>query len=303
MSNFLIIIFCLFAGYLLKKTKLVKADGYKAINVWIIYIGLPATSFRYLPGLNWDNELLLLLLSPLFILLGSMVFISLLQKPLGLSRRTTSTLMLVSGFSNTSFVGFPLVAAYFGEDRVSWAIISDQVTFFLLSLLGTVIAIRAGSSQKEKVPFAYLAKRVFSFPPLWGCLGALVIPNILDLSSLNPFFQQLSSTVSPLALFSVGMQLSFTFYRSELFAISLSLLYKLLLGPALLLLLCYFLAIEGEIARVGIFEMAMPSLVATSLLLEQFKLNSKLGNSVIGFSILIGLLTSFLMYQCIIYLL
>lgn len=303
MSNFLIIIFCLLVGYAMRKTRLIRADGYKIINTWIIYIGLPATSFRYLPSLQWDHELLLLLVSPLFILIGSILFIASLRKPLNLSRRSAATLMLVSGFSNTSFVGFPLVTAYFGAERIGWAIISDQATFFLLSAVGTVIAIRGRSARPAAVPLSYLAKRVFTFPPLLGCLAALLLSAIVDLNPLKPFFGQLSSTVSPLALFSIGMQLSFGFCRAEMFAISLSLGYKLLLGPLLLLLVCYGFGIKGDIAQVGVFEMAMPSLVATSLLLEQFKLNNKLGNAVIGFSILIGLITSWIGYQCIILLL
>ncbi|MGO3805679.1 MAG: AEC family transporter, partial [Sphingobacterium sp.] len=59
----------------------------------------------------------------------------------------------------------------------------------------------------------------------------------------------------------------------------------------------------GEVTQVAIFEMAMPSLVATSLVLQEFRLNSKLGNSVIGLSILIGLITTYLAYFLITYLL
>ncbi|TDS11840.1 AEC family transporter [Sphingobacterium paludis] len=299
MSNFLIIIFCLFAGYVLKERKIVAANGFKSINAWIIYIGLPATSFTYLPGLTWDNRLLLSLLAPVFILIGAILFVMLLRQRLGLSRRTAHTLMLVSGFSNTSFVGFPLVATYFGEKQISWAIISDQMTFFLLSSVGTIIAIRGSSSRGNMVTFSQIVKKVLSFPPLWGCIGALLLPRFFDMQPLAPFFAQLASTVSPLALFSIGMQLSFSFYKSELYIVSLSLLYKLGLGPMLLLAICYFLHIRGEIAQVAVFEMAMPSLVATSLLLQQFNLNTKFGHTVIGMSILAGLVTTWLSYQCL----
>ncbi|MFD2968883.1 AEC family transporter [Sphingobacterium bambusae] len=303
MSNFLVILFCLFAGYLLKERKIVRADGFKSINTWIVYIGLPATSFRYLPGLHWDDRFLLLLLAPVFILLGAIVFIKLLQRRIGFSRRTAHTLMLVSGFSNTSFVGFPLVASYFGDKQISWAIISDQMTFFLLSAVGTVIALKGTAGNGKNISLADLCRRVLSFPPLWGCMAALLLPRFIDLDPLQPFFAQLAGTVSPLALFSIGMQLSFSFYRSEIFAVGLSLTYKLLLGPAFLLLLCYGFGMKGQIAQVAIFEMAMPNLVATSLLLQQFNLNAKLGHTVIGLSILAGLGSTWLFYQVLVFLL
>lgn len=294
MSNFLIIIFCLFAGYFLRKAKIVKHDGYKAINTWILYIGLPAVSFKYLPGLQWDNALLVALMSPVVLLAGAYLFIKCLEKPLGLSPRSSHTLILVSGLANTSFVGFPLVATYFGQQQIKWAIISDQSTFFLLSSVGTYIAIKGSLGKPLSVGFVQTAKRIVRFPPLIGSVLALVLSRVVDMRALDPFFTQLASTVSPLALFSIGVQLSFSFYRSEVFAISLSLFYKLILGPGLLILLCYFLNLRGEITQVAIFEMAMPSLVATSLVLQEFRLNSKLGNSVIGLSILIGLVTTYL---------
>ncbi|NQD70840.1 AEC family transporter [Sphingobacterium shayense] len=300
MSNFLIILFCLFAGYLLRRARIVKPDGFKAINTWILYIGLPAVSFKYLPGLQWDNALLVALISPTILLAGAYVFIKCLEKPLGLSARSSHTLILVSGLANTSFVGFPLVATYFGQQEIKWAIISDQSTFFLLSSVGTYIAIKGALGTQASLGVAQIAKRIVRFPPLVGCILALVLSRLIDLNPLDPFFTQLASTVSPLALFSIGMQLSFNFYRSEIFAISVSLFYKLILGPGLLILFCYFLNLRGEVTQVAIFEMAMPSLVATSLVLQEFRLNSKLGNSVIGLSILLGLLTTYIAYLFII---
>ncbi|MGO3807317.1 MAG: AEC family transporter, partial [Sphingobacterium sp.] len=235
MSNFLIIIFCLFAGYLLRRAKVVKSDGYKAINTWILYIGLPAVSFKYLPGLQWDNTLLVALLSPAVLFAGAYLFIKCLERPLGLSARSSHTLILVSGFANTSFVGFPLVATYFGQQQIKWAIISDQSTFFLLSSIGTYIAIKGSLGKPLSVGFGQTAKRIVRFPPLIGCVLALVFSRVVDMRALDPFFSQLASTVSPLALFSIGMQLSFSFYRSEVFAISLSLFYKLIVGPGFLI--------------------------------------------------------------------
>ncbi len=293
----------MFAGYLLRRARIVKPDGFKAINTWILYVGLPAVSFKYLPGLQWDNTLLVALISPVFLLFGAYVFIKSLEKPLGLSKRSSHTLILVSGLANTSFVGFPLVATYFGQPQIKWAIISDQSTFFLLSSVGTYIAIKGALGKPASMGIVQTAGRIVRFPPLIGCVMALILGRITDMTPLDPFFTQLASTVSPLALFSIGMQLSFNFYRSEVFAVSISLFYKLILGPGLLILLCYFLNLKGEVTQIAIFEMAMPSLVATSLVLQEFRLNSKLGNSVIGLSILLGLFTSYIAYFFIIELL
>lgn len=302
MSNFLIIIFCLLVGYLLRQTSIVKPDGYRSINAWIIYVGLPATSFVYLPDLVWSRDLILALLGPVVIFGGSWLFVKLLEKPFRLSKRTVATLILVSGLSNTSFVGFPLVSYYFGEEMLKWAIISDQTTFFLLSSLGVIIAIK-GTGSEGKINLIKTLKRVFTFPPLLACLTVLLISPWYNFSDFKPFFKTLAGTVTPLALFSIGMQLSFSFYKSELKIMSLSILYKLFLGPLAFILFCYFFSYKGEVAQIAAFEMAMPSLVATGIVLNEFGLNTKLGNGIIGVSIILGLITTYLAYNLINYLL
>lgn len=80
MFNFLMIAFCLLAGYLVRRFKLVPSDSYKAINTWVIYIGLPATAFKYLPTLAWDNTLLVAVVAPMLILLGSVMFVKVLGR-------------------------------------------------------------------------------------------------------------------------------------------------------------------------------------------------------------------------------
>lgn len=103
--------------------------------------------------------------------------------------------------------------------------------------------------------------------------------------------------MSPIALFSIGLQLNFGLVKQEVPNIAYAALYKLIIGPAILVLLAFLLELKGEIIQVSLFEMAMPSLVATSIVLHEFKLNTKVGNSVIGLTIPIGLLTSYFWFM------
>ncbi len=240
------------------------------------------------------------MLGPILVLSGSVLFFYIVEKVTRISKRTSHTLMLIAGLSNTSFVGFPLITAYFGVDALPIGIVSDQMTFFLLSSVGVIIAMKGSLKKNKQVDYKFILKRVFTFPPLIGCLLALIIPKFIDISSLDDFFKILGSTVSPIALFSIGLQLNFGIVKSEIPNISYALIYKLILAPALVVLIALSLGLKGEIIQVSMFEMAMPSLVATSIILNQFKLNTKVGNSVIGLSIPIGLLTTFIWYQLLI---
>ncbi|MDP9955909.1 hypothetical protein J2X97_001546 [Epilithonimonas hungarica] len=49
MINFVLIAVCIVAGMIFKSTKTIHPDAHKGINTWIIYLALPAVSFKYLP--------------------------------------------------------------------------------------------------------------------------------------------------------------------------------------------------------------------------------------------------------------
>lgn len=185
---------------------------------------------------------------PVILLAGSVLFY-VLGKIFKLSRRSSHTLMLAAGLSNTSFVGFPLIQAYYGASALPIGIVSDQMTFFLLSTIGVVIAMKGNLKRGKAVDLRYILKRVFTFPPLVGCLLALIVPRIIDLSFLDDFFGSIASTVSPIALFSIGLQLNFGLVKQEVPNIAYAALYKLIIGPAILVLLAFLLELKGRLFR------------------------------------------------------
>src|SRR6185436_3032348 len=118
------------------------------------------------------------------------------------SKPTTEGLTLAGGISNASFLGFPMVAAFYSEKDIAIAVICDQVGFTLLATLGIALAINA--SQSEKSSPKIFIKKILSFPAFWSCTIALTLPRYIDISALDPFFAKLAGTVAPLALFSIG---------------------------------------------------------------------------------------------------
>lgn len=298
MINFVLIIVCTAAGMILKSTKSIHSDAHKGINTWIIYLGLPAVSFKYLPKVEWSFEMLFPILSTILIAFGSWIFMKIYSRSKSYSARSRSSLELASGYSNTSFIGFPLIAAFYGEQYLSIAIICDQTMFFMLSTMGIVAAVKGGS-RSGKVGASFILKRLFTFPPFLGCISALILSEFVDLEFVAPLFDKLAATVIPLALFSVGLQLKLNGWRKLIPQISTSLLYKLILAPVMILVLALIFGIQGDIAKISIFEAAMPTVVTASIIAEQFRLNTKLINLIIGISITIGFVTSAIWFQII----
>lgn len=292
MVNFILIAFCIAIGMLFKTAKLIPVDAHKSINVWILYLALPAVSFKYIPQIRWSVQMLLPVFSSLLVWMGSWLFMEIYCRYKNYSQRSRSTLELASGYSNTSFIGFPLIAAYYGEQDLSIAIVCDQSMFILLATAGIICALKGSGAKPNQISTSFLVKRLLTFPPFLACVLALLLSSFIDLSPTEPFFDKLASTVGPLALFSVGLQLKFKGWRQQLSQISMALLYKLLIAPALVITVILLLGSKGEIAKVSVFEAAMPTLVTSSMIAEQFHLNSRLVNLIIGVSILVGFLTT-----------
>ena len=300
MINFILIILCIAAGMLLKSAKAIHPDAHKGINTWVIYLALPAVSFKYIPKIQWSTEMLFPILSTALIMIGSKILMAIYSKHKNYSPRSQSTLELASGYSNTSFIGFPLIAAFYGEEMLSIAIICDQTMFFLLSTFGIITALKGGS-KTSSIEAKYILHRLFTFPPFLGCLGALIFSPFLDFTLAEPLFDKLAATVSPLALFSVGLQLKFSGWTKLLPQLSFSMFYKLLIAPLLVFAAALLFGIKGDIAKISIFEAAMPTVVSSSIIAEQFRLNTKLINLIIGMSIVVGLATTAIWYEILNY--
>lgn len=279
---------------LFRRSKTLPADAHKGINAWLIYIALPAVSLKYLPHVQWGRELLLPALSPVIIWLAAWVFMKVYSVKKGLPKTTEGALKLTSGLSNTSFVGFPLVMAYFSEKELGIAIICDQVTFALLCTAGVIVAIN--SSGKHALSAKVVLKKLVSFPPFIACVAALTLPNFINISALDPLFDKFAVTVAPLALFSVGLQLKFNGWRDELANLNVGLFYKLILAPALVFAVALLFNLKGPAAQISVFEAAMPSLVTSGIVADEYGLNSKVSNLMIGIGIIAAFATTALWF-------
>lgn len=303
MINFILIIVCISLGFLVKYRRLVPTDAHKGINSWIINIALPAVSFKYLPKVTWTTDMVFPILAMFILAFGAFIYIYLYQKIKGYSIRTACSLWLAAGFANTSFIGFPLVSAYFGEPALSIAVICDQTMFLILSTFGVIYSIKASTPGTGGIDWRFIMWRLLKFPPFMACITALLIGLFaVDITMVEPLFDKLAATLGPLALFSIGLQLSFKGWQKKISQISVVVFYKLAVGPALVLFIAYLISRNSEIARITVFETAMPTLVTSGILAEQFKLKASLVNLVIGVSILLGFATTGVWYLILSYL-
>ena len=288
--NFLLIAFCLTAGWLLQRSSILPKDAHRGINIWILYIALPSVALFYVPAITWTTELIIPVMMPFIVWIGAWAAIKLAARRFAMVKTTQSALLLTAGLGNTSFLGFPLTQAYFGEEGLRIAVICDQLSFVVLSTLGVMTAIHASSDGKANI--TKITGNIFRFPPFLAFVVAILLPQFANLQLFNPLFEKLANTLIPLALFSVGLQVRFSELKNDARNLALGLTSKLILAPALLLLVALLAQAKGVIPQTSVFEAATAPMITSAILATEYRLNPRLSNLMVSVGVPLSLVTT-----------
>jgi predicted permease len=103
---------------------------------------------------------------------------------------------------------------------------------------------------------------------------------------------KLGGTLAPLALVSVGYQLRLAEISGRIMALSAGLMFKLVMGPALILaLFAGAMGASGPTIQVTIFEAAMAPQIGASIVALEHKLDPPLVTLMVGIGIPLSFLT------------
>lgn len=292
MSNFILIFVFLVLGIVLQKVKRFPTNSYKLLNNIVVYFCLPALALYYIPKIKLDSQLFFPVGVAWIGFAVSYLFFSFLGKKLGWSRKLTGCLIITAGFGNTSFLGFPIIEALYGQEALKTAILVDQPgSFVVLSTLGILTAILYSSGSSSGI---HIAKKIIFFPPFITFVVACLM-NVFhyDFQEMIQFLlQKVGSAMTPLAMLSVGLQLHFDRNSQHWKFLGLGLLYRLILAPALFYLLyVVILNQHSQIIQVSIMESAMAPMITASILASSYGLKPKLSSMMIGFGIPISFIT------------
>ncbi len=278
------------AGLLLKRLPIFPADTDRSLNLYVIYIALPALILLQVPALKFSSQMLVTVIMPWATVLVSGLLTLLLCRLMRWSREITGALLLVVPLGNTSFLGIPMVEQFFGAHAVSYAILYDQFGSFLaLSSYGTLILAIYGKGDQNS-PVQILIK-IITFPPFIALLAALFLPMGSLLQTLKPMLTMAAGSLVPVVLVAIGFQMRLLLPTSELGPFALGLLIRLLITPGLFILACKFLGLSGEAVQVSLFETAMPPMVTAGALASIAGLKPGLTSAMVGFGILFSFLT------------
>lgn len=283
MEQFVFIIALLGIGMWLQRFDF-PSDFSKSLNLFVIYVSLPATIVLQIPNVHLNMSSLAMVAIPwmlLFIMIPIVLWLTRDQSP-----QTRAALLLVIPLGNTSFVGIPIIEALIGSAGIPHLLIYDQLgSFLMLSLYGMGVVAKYETGQLHK---KVIVTKLLMFPPFLFLLLAFFVGEMP--SRLIPYLETLSHTLVPLALISVGYSLHLRGdmdYR----LFSKALMIKLLLMPLFALGLLRLMGVDMLALKVGVLESGMPSMITAGALAMASGFAPRLSAALVGYGIVLSLVT------------
>lgn len=292
MSNLELVFVCLILGLVFQRVKQFPENAPSVLNAYVIYVALPALILNEIPALVIDHRVFLPVIAAWLIMLASALATFFTARFLRWPQDVTGAMMLAVTLGNTSFIGIPLIEAHLGEDAIAYAILYDQFgTFIALNTFGIFVAnYYSGQPNNWRGLWVNIAK----FPPFIALICGFALLWSGSPDWLQKLLPRISSTLVPVVMVAVGLQWRFKVDRHYLVPLLIGIVYCLLLAPALAWLLIRALGVEGMVAKVIVLEAAMPAMISAGVLALAYNLAPRLASSLIGYSLMLSLVTVWL---------
>lgn len=206
---------------------------------------------------------------------------------LKLERPALVSILITTMFANTGNYGLPLVSFAFGKQALSYAGIYFVTTTLLFYTLGVFLASLGHMNFKE----ALLG--LLKIPTIYAVLLAVLI-NVWKVTIPVPVaraVQLAADGTIPLLLILLGVQLTQVGLDGNQRAMQLSVSFRLLLAPLVALLFAALFGLQGFSRQASVTEASMPSIVSSTILATEYRLDSKLVTAVVFISTLLSPLT------------
>jgi predicted permease len=259
-----------------------------ALSVTVLHFFLPALAFGLVATARVDRSFIAIPLTAAAVTLSGIATGFAAYKLLPwfrtIERPAFGVMILAASFGNVTYLGLPVITEMLGTQFGYVAILYDLLAATpILLTVGVFIAARYGSGKAVSIAASLI--RVFKLPPLWGVaagiavhLSGMAVPQIiLDTASL------MGKAVIPIMTFTVGLALDFRELKRLPIAVP-ALAIKLLVSPVLAWWVGSRLGMtEGALKAVTI-EGAMPVMVLSLVIADEFELDVPLAATCIAVS-------------------
>ena len=295
MSAYLVILLLIAVGRLFAALRVFPENAAETLNRVVITLCLPALIFIHVPALEPSLDLLPLVAVPWILLVGTIASVILLSRMLGLDREITAVLLVLIPLGNTSFLGFPLIEALLGADRVGYAVVYDQFGSFLI-VCTHVLFVLAWYGDGPNPTAAGVIRRIATFPPFLALAGALVLGHDWFPGWLMDLAEIFAAMLLPLVTVAVGLQLRLRLVPAYRLPLVIGLTGKLVALPAAAVGLCWLFGARQEIYEVAVLESAMPPMITAAAMAAGARLAPALATAMVAWGVLFSAATVPLWY-------
>lgn len=290
MENFVLIALFVGLGILFRRVEAFPKQTAQALNMFALYVALPAVILLKVPQLHFSAEMVVPAVTPWLMLALSALLVLLAGRRLNWSRQTIAVLLLVVPVGNTSFVGVPMVDAFFGDRGIPYLIIYDQVgTILIFATYGSIILALYGS--KGAVQPLEVLKRTLLFPPTMALLAGLLLRGWPYPAAIVRGLETLAGMLTPLVMTAIGFQLRVRLSPKVVQPLAAGLVIKLAIAPLAVMLGCRLMGLEGLAVDVTIFEAGMPPMVTAGAMAIAVGLVPELAAALVSLGMALAFLT------------
>jgi predicted permease len=285
---FALVILMLALGKFCAHVRLFPDNAAEVLNLFVLYLCLPASVLRYAPKLQFGLDVLAVALVAWAILLASIVCVSLLARAMRLRDEERAVLLLCVPLGNTSFLGYPLTEALLGAQALPTAVIYDQFgSFLILSTWGLWVLARYGGDARPTA--ADIGRKVARFPPFLALVFALLLMPADPPAVIATVLDRLSDAMLPIVALAVGLTIRLRMPRDELAPLGAGLVLKLALMPLIASGLVAVLQLDSVHANATVLETAMPPMITAGALAISHRLAPGLAAALVGYGTLLAL--------------
>lgn len=287
-STTLSILVLIGVGFLARQTRLLTREHAPILNNLIIYVAMPALIFRAMHAATITPRLLIFPAVGLIAASVTLAFCLLLAGLLRLPRGTLGAFLIAGSMGNTGYLGYPMTIEIFGFGNLPKAIFYDVFgTVVIVLTAGIYVAGRYGEAKDGVHP----ARQILTFPPLIGVILALALKSVALPGFVDTALSYLAAAAVPLIVMTIGLSLELGDVPSNARPLSLLALAKLVVSPAVALLVGVLLGLVGSDLGIVVLQASMPSLMFSLILGVRYRLDLAFLPAAIVATTMAGLVT------------
>lgn len=284
-NNLLPILLLSGAGFALGRT--LKLDS-RPLGRVIFYILSPALVFDILTSSKLAVESILLMMgyaAATMITIAGIAFV--VGKIMKLEKSVLTVVVLTSFFANNGNYGLPLIAFAFGQEALAYASIYFVTNSLLLYTIGVLIAGLGHLRLKE----AFLG--LLKVPAIYAIILAVIFIQTgwSFPAPIQKTVELTSGAAVPAMIILLGLELQKAEWTNNLKALSIPVVCRLLVGPVIGIVMASLFGLNKMAGKDGIIEAAMPSAVMTTVLANEYNLDSSLVTAIVFAGTIISPLT------------